>query len=172
MIKKIILWIVCLYVLYLWYMIAGFGHGCNRKEAEKHIMPDGYVGRVLIVFDDEQGVERTFKNDFRLYQIPASGLLRTQFEQSPGTISADNELKFYYQRNDSLLEIPKLISTADFDRPVDSNQIYVMEYGLGGIRVDFIYEGGGITSYIVDSIKNMRKVYPRFTQQQFDEQGN
>ena len=58
--------------------------------------------------------------------------------------------------SDSLIKINKLITEKEFKIYIDSNQIIVFEYGYGGAKSNFEFEGD-ILTYIVGSLKNFDK---------------
>jgi hypothetical protein len=60
--------------IYLW----------DRAEPELHLIPDGFEGPVLIVFNDPNGTQPEYEGKSRLYEIPPSGVLRTQFPPNDG----------------------------------------------------------------------------------------
>ncbi len=51
----------------------------SSASANVFLIPEGYKGRVLIVHSCEDGVEKEFEGMRRVYRIPASGVLKTQF---------------------------------------------------------------------------------------------
>lgn len=66
---------------------------CNQTaEPETYLIPQGFTGRVNIVFNREDGVSAKYEDGRRVYQIPASGILLTQFKDEYGLVDA---LYFY-----------------------------------------------------------------------------
>jgi hypothetical protein len=51
-----------------------------RNEPEVYLLPDGYVGPVLIVYDQPTGEPRKYEAGARVYEIPENGMLLTQFD--------------------------------------------------------------------------------------------
>lgn len=154
-IYKIILSVIALYGLYLVWSIFTFGGGCNKMDGEIHYIPKNYIGKVSIIFNFKDGVNKEYKNSNRLYIIPSSGQLKTKFKLNHGWTSTDTSHEFYYVDNDSIIPIRKLISTKDFDS-VDSNLVYILEYGIGtGWEIgEKEYDSN---TYIVDTLKNLKK---------------
>lgn len=71
------------YVAYLYTYAWGAGRYWDRAEPEVHLIPAGYTGPVLIIYDSLGApVER--QGEARLYRIPMSGILRTQFPPNEG----------------------------------------------------------------------------------------
>ena len=65
---------------YLW----GASHIWDKAEHEIHLIPAGFRGPVVIVFNEAGGAPKEFERKARLYRIPADGVLRTQFGPNPG----------------------------------------------------------------------------------------
>ena len=59
--------------------------GC-AQEAEDTIrlMPEGYQGPVLIIFNQKYGTPKEYEGDKRLYRIPENGILITQYGPNYG----------------------------------------------------------------------------------------
>ena len=74
-----------------------FFSSCNsqqRTESEIFVIPKDYVGVVYIFFDQENGISTEY--DYikrRIYQIPKSGILETQFLPNYGA----TEMPLYYE---------------------------------------------------------------------------
>lgn len=75
------------------------------QEAEDTIrlIPDGYEGAVLIIFNQEDGTPKEYEDGKRVYRIPDDGVLKTQFEPNSGI----QKHQFYYVKdNGDRTEIP------------------------------------------------------------------
>lgn len=59
-------------------------HIWDRAEPELHLIPQGVEGPVLIVFNDPDGEPAEYEGESRVYEIPKSGVLRTQFSPNEG----------------------------------------------------------------------------------------
>lgn len=154
---KVVIALIFIYGLYLIWAVIAFGGGCKRMAPEKHILPYGYIGKVFILFNQDEGCEVEYENNTRVYRISESGILRTQFKKNIGWIDASENLEFYYQKDDSLIPINNSFLGKNGSGKLDSNSIVVFEYGIGSV-----WEGlgqGDINSatYIVDSLKNSDK---------------
>ena len=64
----------------------------NRAEPEVHLLPAGFTGPVVILFDQANGTPPRREGRARVYEIPASGILRTQFRENDGWSSP----RYYY----------------------------------------------------------------------------
>jgi hypothetical protein len=69
----------------------------SRAEPEIHLIPDGYVGPVVIAFDRDDGTPKKYEDRTRVYEIPADGILKTKFPRNDGT---HHSWKFYYVKAD------------------------------------------------------------------------
>jgi hypothetical protein len=67
----------------------------NRAEREIHLIPAGYEGPVVVVFGDSTGAAERREGGARVYEIPASGVLRTRFPANDGVHGADTRRYFY-----------------------------------------------------------------------------
>jgi len=68
---------------------------CDRGESEIVIVPRDYIGRILIIYDQTNGVDRRYDGKKRLYIIPSNGILKTKFSPNPGWIGLP---EFYYEK--------------------------------------------------------------------------
>ena len=102
------------------------------------LIPKDYIGPVLITLDVENGSEKMIENGKRVYIIPSSGILRTQFQAEYGY----HFRKFYYlDQSGSRNEIP-IINTNEKPVTFDKDSIYVFgeRHPGTGFRID---ENGG-----------------------------
>lgn len=97
-----------------------------------HLIPNGFEGPVIIVYDQKDGNAEKYENGFRVYEIPKSGILKTQFKHPSGWI-APGKLQYYYQDEGKLKEIG-YINTA-IDKTDDGKvHIFNVESSVGTIR--------------------------------------
>ena len=68
---------------------------CQTGEPAIFVLPEGYTGYVIIIYDQENGVAQKYKDKSRLYEIPETGILKTQFKNNPGWTDFP---KFYYKK--------------------------------------------------------------------------
>jgi len=72
--------------------------GCHKStpcEKEIYLLPEGFWGTMIVYFDQPHGQEIQYEDDARLYQIPNSGYLKTQFPKNGGCMNNDR-IHFYY----------------------------------------------------------------------------
>jgi len=77
--------------------------GCDRAEKEIFVLPQGFTGYVLIVYDQPGGQEQVYEDGKRVYNIPTNGILKTKFTNNPGWMEFP---EFYYETVNSKQKIP------------------------------------------------------------------
>ena len=109
--------IICLSVLY----------GCSRStpcEKEIYLLPEGLYGQIIVFFDQDDGQEMEYEGDTRVYKIPSSGILKTQFPKNGGCMGDGRNLFFY---EDSLAGRIAIDYFLDVDRDsIPAGQDYVL----------------------------------------------
>ncbi len=84
---------------------------CAQKAEDTiRLIPEGYEGAVIIIFNQEDGAPKEYEGDKRVYRIPESGVLRTQFEPNYGI---QNHQFFYVDNNGERTEIPFVMTQND-----------------------------------------------------------
>jgi len=59
--------------------------GCNRSgEQEVVVVPKGFTGYVIIIFNQENGQPVKYDGKKRVYEVPPNGILKTQFNVNDG----------------------------------------------------------------------------------------
>lgn len=76
---------------------------CESGEEEIIVVPENYKGYILIIFNQENGAPIKYKDEKRVYQIPPSGVLKTQFSGNYGSVGF---AEFYYERITSENKLP------------------------------------------------------------------
>lgn len=80
--------------------------GCNNSrecEQEIYLIPEGFRGKIVVFFDQEDGQEKHYDNYARVYRIPESGYLKSQFPKNGGCMN-DNRIRFYYKDGNEIGE--------------------------------------------------------------------
>jgi len=94
-----------------------------KDEPAMVLMPEGHEGMILIVYSQENGAPVKYEGDFRVYEIPADGVLLTQF--TPRTRSATFD--FYYV--DSLGKRNQILEPDFCKEPIKGDPPVVCEGG-------------------------------------------
>ena len=104
---------------------------CNRKaEPESYLIPEGFTGKVNIIFNRKEGSPVKYENERRVYEIPDSGILLTQFTANDGFI----DRKYYYKNQSGEL---KRLKTFEADttaaKSFDRNEVGIFLDGTSGV---------------------------------------
>lgn len=76
--------------------------GCRLGGSVTHLIPDGYVGPVVVVYDDPNGVTPKYNDEGGVvYEIPSDGVLRLN---TPTPEAALYDVKYFYVRADGTRE--------------------------------------------------------------------
>jgi hypothetical protein len=88
-------------------------NACSRKgEDSIYILPSGYTGSVIILFNQSDGQPKKHFNGSRIFNIPPSGILKTKFKAEYGRTYIS---RFYYKDISEESELPAVIDWEDFD---------------------------------------------------------
>jgi hypothetical protein len=131
------------------FLLIPWGYIMNivLAESEVHLIPAGYRGSVVILYDRPNAEPTLYENGNRVYTIPSSGTLFTQFHPPS---SSDGSTYFYVYEDGKREELSVVRSK---DEMVDSNKVYVFmrhDYGSGSIpetRKNY-------TTYVVGTAKD------------------
>lgn len=81
---------------------------CRSHDRELHLIPEGFLGKVVILYNQDDGVPIEYdKEGRRVYRIPESGILQTKATPNPGGFIG-SDLNFYYvgENGEKLNKIP------------------------------------------------------------------
>ena len=79
----------------------------DNKTSETYLIPDGYQGKIIVVYDQDKGKDEEFEAHRRLYRIDSNGILLTKFKFKSGSLDEE----YYYQKKNGERKIIKLDST-------------------------------------------------------------
>lgn len=139
----------------------------QQAENTIRLIPQGYEGPVLIIFNQKDGTPTEYEGDKRVYRIPKNGVLRSQFEPNFGV---QNHQFFYVNSKDERTEIPFIAvrSKEDFNELKDSTKVYAYsEKALGKIEKydpdtkELLYIIQPARTFFVGSVKDVDKNYRR-----------
>ena len=77
------------------FVIAGCNES-NKCEKEIYLIPPAFRGELIVFFDQPDGQEIQYEGDTRVYNIPPSGYLKSQFPKNGGCMN-DDRIHFYYE---------------------------------------------------------------------------
>lgn len=133
----------------------------NRAEPEMHVLPKGFQGYVIIVFNDPNGQDEKYEDGFRVYEIPSNGILRTKFESQDGWI-ANGKLKYYYNSNGVKEEI-NYINLEKEAKDSSTNYVHGKELSKGCVRYIVSPLNKGDT-YFEEMNKKLDELFPPIVQ--------
>ena len=137
---------------------------CQLAEPETFILPFGYKGKVMVVFKSDNGEPVQYENGRRVYKIPSSGILISQFNTNPGFI----EGRFIY--TDSTGNHIILRQVTDIKKEnFDSEEICVFSYAITGVYGNS-GEKNSVTfeEFMVSDSKSLNNYYSQSYQKEFD----
>jgi len=83
----------------------------TRPEKETYLIPEGYKGTVLVIFNQPDGEKPEHEDDRRIYRIPQTGILFTQLKDEQGII---NQEYFYISPSGQKRKLG-VLDTRDFN---------------------------------------------------------
>ncbi len=94
-------------------IIAALSLGCTQKgEPSIYLLPKDFTGYIIILYNYETGQQKTYIDSRRVYSIPKSGVLKTQFSPDYGRTELP---KFYYEHVSKENEIPVIVDWTEFN---------------------------------------------------------
>jgi len=103
----------------------------TRAEPEIHLIAEGYRGPVLIAHSRPEGSAKKYEGDARVYEIPADGVLVTQFDANEGISYVGDQRFFYVTKDGRRIEVYERFRF-DKELPKDSLQVYDYSLGISG----------------------------------------
>jgi len=110
--------------------------GCTSKgEDAIYVLPNDYIGKVIIVYGQESGDGNAYEGSKRLYNITDTGVLKTQF-----AIDYNNKQfpEVYYSKNGKRIKIPVV---ADLTEADNSKVVAIL------VTTGKFYDMGGHTEF-------------------------
>jgi hypothetical protein len=119
--------------LAMWYVCMAI-----QTEPEIHLIPDGYRGPVVIMYDMPNGDSIEYENGKRVLRIPPTGLLYTQFKQIEGWYEPGSIKHYYIHSDGSRKELPEVWRQEDIP---DSTNTYIFGMEVGSVKMHGIEKG-------------------------------
>ena len=140
------------------FFIAFLLINCKVVESNTFLIPVGFKGKVIIIFEQKNGTPTKYEKGRRIYDIPNDGILLTQFKLAYGL----NDSKFYYK--DSMDNRVQLTDFNNAEESKLSNTVGIFAsgttgvYGNSGSSTSVTFLAFNVSNYeYLDSISN--KVY-------------
>lgn len=141
--------------------------GCQNHDREVHLIPNGYIGKVQIIYDIPEGMPIEYDDrGWRVYRIPENGVLLSQFSPNPGGFRLDDR-EFFYVDNQKKTKIDWFTGIdpryRDIEKSIKMYPDLVCVYGItltsGRLRISKDPDRYATHSliYFVDSLKNISK---------------
>jgi len=154
----------------------------SYTQKEISYIPNGFIGKVAVVFDQDNGAKTEYLGDKRVYRIPHCGILKTQFHELKNATlkvnSINEDLMFVYvDDNGKIVDtIPLTPLMYDWDSVKmvhfyadNANKLFVLDFGGGGITFEDSIHYENIFSFIIDTLKNSQKYrFMDFKKSDFD----
>lgn len=77
-------------------ILAGCHNPRPKCEKEIYLLPTDFRGQLIVYFDQPDGQEILYEDSTRVYRIPPSGYLKSQFQKNGGCMT-DNRIQFFYE---------------------------------------------------------------------------
>lgn len=112
---------------------------CKFAEDSIWLIPEGYVGPVIIIFNQPEGAPKKYENGKRVYEIPENGILRTRFGPNNGI---QKHWYFYVNADGNRTPIEYIDQWEINERKYSPEKVYAFDEGAGAIgsaNHDFIH---------------------------------
>lgn len=101
---------------------------CHQQaEPETYLIPEGFAGKVNIIFNRKEGSPVKYKDKRRIYEIPADGILLTQFTTNDGFINR----KYYYKTKSE--ELKPLRNFENDTTKINKEEVGIFLDGISGV---------------------------------------
>lgn len=118
------------FVLMLTLMVSTIG--CKSPESEIYLIPQGFTGKVNIIFNQPKGAAPKYEEGERVYQIPANGILLTQFNDEYGLV----DRQYFYADSSNRRTPLRKLKDDDFNDSTANNrrdEIGIFYDGTSGV---------------------------------------
>jgi hypothetical protein len=142
----------------IWYQL-------NKVDPEIFLIKEDYRGKIHVIFNQECGIPEEWEGRTRIYSIPESGILLTQFEDEQGWIDQNY---FFIDSNGSRTKIPNL-DVRDFNEEWTTvkNPNEPSRDSLGVFHAGRVYSDGTYEFYI-STYRNLTEEYDFKYERNFD----
>jgi hypothetical protein len=151
---------ICVLVTLAILLLVSTGSCGAVGDNETFLLKQGFTGRVVILFNQKDGQPARYEGRRRVYEIPADGILRTQFDFNHGW---HDHGEYYYFENGHSVEVPFVLES----RNLNSNTIQACCVSSGRSAktaedswVVFMQFYVGTSAQIDDAFKKAEKVNP------------
>lgn len=126
----------------------------NSASKDIFLIPNGYRGKVVILYDQKNGEEEEFEGNYRVYKIPTNGILKTKFKVKGDSWNI-GDAKFYFVNGNQRI-------------PIKQYCLYYDKEKIDTISVQSIPgEGGNFSQTATDKPTNSLSFYVDIPNQKF-----
>lgn len=134
---------------FLGFILSLMMYSCDTAEDAIFILPKNYTGYIVVIHGQKSSTKPKYEGKKRVYEIPANGILKTQFSNNPGWT---NFPEFYYERVTTENKIP--FTTEPADIPKDK----IVAYGGTAGVANKDHEGKEVVRYVLYYIGNNAQI--------------
>jgi hypothetical protein len=124
-----------------WLAVCATGCSPRQADSEVHLIPEGYVGPVYVVYDQPDGASTRDERGWRVYEVGPDGIHLSAFEPNTGRLQG---WEYYYVGPDGRRRLPSY--SWSFARTEADSTFAVWVGALGGTGGDR-KDGRGLTFY-------------------------
>jgi len=82
-------WLFKLLTIGIPFTFVGYSFYNSFMTPERYLIPEDYRGSVIVIFNQKDGQKKEYEGKRRLYRIPSTGVLFTQFKDEEGWMNQD-----------------------------------------------------------------------------------
>lgn len=97
-------------------LLGVFWYSKNKGEPEIYLIPEDYIGEVVVFFNQSDGQDELYENKTRVYEISNEGILKTKFLFNKGLIPSQ-DIQYFYVSSDS-----KIREKLNYDHNIPYNE--------------------------------------------------
>lgn len=98
-------------VLIILFTFSFIGLYVTKPDKELFLIPDGYRGNVIVIYNQKDGIKEEYEGGRRVYRIPKTGVLFSQFKDEEGIINQE----YYYVSVDGKRRKLGVLDSRDFN---------------------------------------------------------
>lgn len=137
--------------------------GCKESvdcEREIYLVPEGFRGKMIVFFDQQDGQEKQFEDDARLYRIPYSGYLKSQFPKNGGCMG-DGRIQFFYENsNGDRIALDYFLNMDHDSIPIEKDYVLFTFLSDKSAKPDFVIHCIGEVKEFNELTQSVRYLKP------------
>jgi hypothetical protein len=127
-------WQLFISIIPLIILYALFHHYSASKDI--FLIPEGFRGEVIIYYDRKDGQKEQFEGNWRLYNVPENGILKTMFKIKGHKINLTGSKYYFIDSSGKRTEIKHY---CEYCKVKDAQSIQVI-YGVVGVDLNGHYQ--------------------------------